>query len=279
MESLINMDGLSNVLNNLIDKVSTAVGWVATHDTPNRVAVSTYIQEIQNSNYDPITKAALISQAKKSIKEYCNQQDILSVATQALMPTAQPEEIDEDWITQFMDKARLVSDSEFQVLWGNILAEECNVPGSIPKGLLHIMEQMDKDMATVFMAVAAVSVYIEEEKREYSPMIDGESTEEIRQKIGISYDDLLNLQSVGLIETHFSGFGSRVYVTAEVTPVVIHYFDEEYRLPKGRSKFRAGRVVYTKAGQALCRAVKPQKIEGFFKECCIPVWEKELKNG
>ncbi len=277
MENLVNMDGLSNVLNNLIDKVATAVGWVATHDTPNRVAVSTYIQEIQNSNYDPIIKAALISQAKKSIKEYCNQKDVLNIASQALMPTAKPEEIDEDWVAQFMDKARLVSDAEFQVLWGNILAEECNAPGSIPKGLLHIMEQMDKDMATAFMAVAAVSVYIEEEKREYSPMIDGASTEDIRQKTGISYDDLLNLQSVGLIETHFTGFAHRVYVTAEVTPVVIHYFDEEYRLPHGKKTFGIGKVVYTKAGQALCRAVKPQKIEGFFEEYCIPIWVRENK--
>ena len=275
MENLIDMEGLANVLNNLIDKVSAAVGWVATHDTPNRVAVETYIQEIQNSNYDPITKAALISQAKKSIKEYCNQQNILDIATRALTPTAKPEEIEDDWIAQFMDKARLVSDAEFQMLWGNILAGECNAPGSIPKGLLHIMEQMDKDMATAFMAVAAVSVYIEEEKREYFPMIDGASTEDVRQKTGISYDDLLNLQAVGLIETHFAGAVRRVYITAEVTPVVMHYFDEAYRLRSGQKTFGIGKVVYTKAGQALCRAVSPQKIEGFFEKYCIPVWSGE----
>lgn len=275
MESLINMDGLSDVLNNLIDKVSTAVGWVATHDAPSRIAVNTYIQEIQNSNYDPITKAALISQAKKNIKEYCNQQDVLKVASQALLPTAKPEELDEDWLAQFMDKARLVSNEEFQILWGNILAQECNAPGSIPRSLLHIMEQLDQDMATAFMNVASVSVYIEEEGlREYAPIIKGSSTEEIREKIGISYDDLINLQSVGLIETHFSGIGTELYVTAMETPVVIRYFNEEYRLPDGVDRFNVGRVVYTKAGQALCQAVEPQKIDRFFEEYCIPNWEK-----
>lgn len=278
MESLINMDGLSDVINNLIDKVSTAVGWVATHDTPSRIAVNTYIQEIQNSNYDPITKAALISQAKKSIKEYCNQQNVLRVASQALLPTAKPEKLDEDWLTQFMDKARLVSSEEFQMLWGNILAQECNAPGCIPRSLLHIMEQMDKDMATAFMNVASVSVYIEEgEGREYAPIINGASTEEIRENVGVSYDDLINLQSVGLVETHFSGFGTTLYVTAVKTPVVIRYFDEEYQLPDGVNRFSVGKVVYTKAGQALCRAVEPQKVDGYFEKYCIPAWEKEIK--
>lgn len=110
MESLINMDGLSDVCNNLINN---AIGWVATRETPNKTAVNTYIQEIQNSSYDPITKAALISTAKKNIKEYCNQHNVFEIATRSLMPTAKPEEVDEDWLTQFMDKARFVSTEEF----------------------------------------------------------------------------------------------------------------------------------------------------------------------
>lgn len=279
MESLINMDGFADVANNLIDKVSAAVGWVANHQTPSRIAVNTYIQEIQNSSHDPLTKAALISQAKKSIKEYCNQQNVLEFAMRSLMPMAKPEEVDEDWLTQFMDKARLVSTEEFQMLWGNILAHECNTPGSIPRSLLHIMEQLDRDMATAFMAVASASVYIEESgEREYAPIINGDSTEVIRKNIGVSYDDLINLQSVGLIETHFSGIGTEVYITSEETPVVIRYFDEEYQLPDGVNRFNIGKVVYTKAGQALCQAVAPQKVEGFFKKYCIPVWEKEIKE-
>lgn len=70
------------------------------------------------------------------------------------------------------------------MLWGNILAQECNIPGSIPRSLLHIMEQMDKDMATAFMTVASVSVYIEEERgREYAPIIRGSSTVDISDNI------------------------------------------------------------------------------------------------
>lgn len=71
---------LGGVITALLDKLSHAVGWCANHDTPNRVAINTYIAEIQNSNIDPLIKAARISNAKKIIREYCNQENIVSIA-------------------------------------------------------------------------------------------------------------------------------------------------------------------------------------------------------
>lgn len=275
MKSLVNFDGIADVANNLIDKISNAIGWVATHDTPTRIAVDTYIQDLQNSNLDPLMKAALISQAKRSIKEYCNQQNVVRVAMQTLKPTAKPEVIDDDWIAQFMDKARMVSDVEFQILWGNILAEECNEPGSVPKALLHIMEQMDKDMATMFMSIASVSVsFCDEGKVEYSPMIYGKSVDDYYMDLGITLDGLVDLQSVGLIETSFGLLSEDYGIECHCLPVIIQYFDEQYELRNGVKVFNTGNVIYTKAGQALCRAVTANKIHGFFAERCIPWWER-----
>ena len=65
MKSLISFDGAADVLNNLINRIADATGWIATRSTPTREAVNTYIKEIQESDYDPLTKAALISNAKK----------------------------------------------------------------------------------------------------------------------------------------------------------------------------------------------------------------------
>ena len=77
MESLISFDGASDVMNNLINKLSDGIGWIATHDTPMCIAVDTYIQDIQNSNFDPVTKAVLISNARKPLK---------SIEINALLP-------------------------------------------------------------------------------------------------------------------------------------------------------------------------------------------------
>ena len=276
MCSLINMDGLADVVNNLIDKISNAVGWTATHDTPKRLAINTYIQEIQNSDYDPITKAALISQARKCIKEYCNQHDVVEIACQALKPSAKPEDIDSDWLAQFMDKVRLVSDERFKILWGNILAGECNAPGCIPKALLHIMEQLDMDMANAFMAIASVSVwYLDKGKPFWTPVITGEVLDEYYKSLGITYDNLVDLQSVGLIKIDFGLVTSSYIQTIDVLPGDIHYHDQVYSLPASRSEFSVGNVIYTGAGNALCRTITPEKIDGFFEEKCIAFWESE----
>ena len=69
---------LGGVVTALLDKLEHAVGWCANHDTPSRTAVDTYIAEIQNSDKDPLLKAALISNSKKIIREYCNQENIVS---------------------------------------------------------------------------------------------------------------------------------------------------------------------------------------------------------
>lgn len=273
MNSLISLDRLADVAINLINKLSNAVGWIVTHETPEKIAVDTYIKDIQNSSYDPITKAALISQAKKTIKEYCNQYDIISKAIEMLEPTAQPNSIDSDWLGLFADRARLISDSDFQRIWANLLAEECNYPGTIPKALLYTLEQMDKHMAIAFMKVASVSVkYIDEGKTEYSPVILINEFSSYYKSIGITLDDLIDLQSLGLIKI---GDGFTNYSIECSAPVIIHYHNQECKVS---DTFAVGNIVYTRIGEALCSAVYPEKVEDFFDKICIPLWKKEHKN-
>ena len=271
MDSLISLDGLAKVANNLIDKLSNAVGWIATHDTPNRIAVDTYIKDIQNSNYDPITKASLISQAKKTIKEYSNQKNIVNTAISMITPTARPNDINEDWLLQFMDKARLVSDVDFQLIWANILARECNSPGTIPKALLYTLEQMDKETATAFMSVASVSFnYVDDDSTtSYCPIILMSEHRDYYRSIGINLNTLIELQSLGLIKM---GETLTTYSLKLTTPVVVNYHGEEYCLS---NSFPVGEVVYTRNGEVLCSVVKPEKVDGFFEKICVPLWKKE----
>ena len=280
MQNLISFDGLADVTNNLINKLSSAVGWIATHDTPNRVAIETYINDIQNSNFDPLTKATLISNARKTIKEHRNNSEIVKIALQALSPSANPNSVDDDWLAQFMDKARLVSDQQFQILWGNILAEECNMPGSIPKSLLHIMEQIDRDMAEAFVKIASVSVWYEYNgERIYVPILIGETLDEYYKNLGIRYGDLVELQSVGLIEQNFGMAESSFAQIPNFSPIIVHYYNHEYTIPNNEQEFSTGNVVFTGAGQALCSAITVEEVEGFFEERCIPFWEKEATKS
>ncbi len=106
MQSLINIDGngLKDVLIDLNDKLATAVGWIANKETPEKIAINTYIKEIQEKNYDPVTKAALISNAKKIIKGYYNQSNIVEIARSSLQNNADPQKLEDDWLARFGKK-------------------------------------------------------------------------------------------------------------------------------------------------------------------------------
>lgn len=280
MDSLISFDKIGDVANNLINKLASALGWIANRETPMKIAVNNYIGEISKGDYDPLTKAAMISQAQKTIKEYTRQVNITKIAISNLSDSAKPDDVDDDWLSQFMDKARLVSNKDFQVIWGNILAEECNHPGMVPKSLLHILEQMDKEDAKSFLKVCSVSVWyiVEDGNKEYCPIIHKNELDSFYNSIGITTGHLLNLQALGLIETSLGPLDTGFGIKNKKTPVTIHYFEKCYTLPHTLANFSVGDVVFTKPGAALCSAVNAEKQEEFFEKLCIPMWERESQQ-
>lgn len=278
--SLISLDGLSELGQSLLDKISNAIGWVATKNTPRRIAIQTYIEEIKNGSFDPITKAVLISNAKKTIAEYSNQNSIVQHAIANMNQTAHPESVENDWISQFMDKARLVSDADFQLIWGRILAEECNIPGSVPRSLLHILEQMDRNDAEKFTKLASFSVYvIEDNTRNYSPVVIEKHLRDYYTKHGIDFDSLIDLQALGLIKASVGMFTPEYCSTCSTSPIVVHYYEKQYVLPTGISDLPVGNVIYTKAGQALCQAIETEEQEGFFEQYYIPFLSERLNQN
>lgn len=271
INALVNLDG--KVFTNLTDKLSNAVGWVACHETPKRKAVTNYIKDIEASNLEPIVKAALITSARKNIKEYINQNDIYEMALQSLKPTANPIAIEDDWIAKFMDKAKNVSDKEFQQIWGKILARECNTPGSVPISLLYTLERMDRTDAEKFMALSSITVQIEDS---YSPVIIRNRFKEY-EEFNIVFDDLVNLKALGLIEMDLNVLANGYAITSLMKPLIISYFSHEYTYGN-KTKVSVGNVLFTKIGEQLYKSVVPEEASGFWDKLCVPYWDSQLKE-
>ena len=277
--SLINLDGFSELAKSLLDKLSTALGWVVTRETPKRLAVQAYIEDIKKGDFDPLTKAVLISNARKTISEYSNQSAIVQHAIDNMKENAKPEGINNDWLLQFMDKAGRVSDTDFQMIWGKILAEESNSPGSMPRSLLHILERMDRIDAERFSALCSFSVFVDDNgKKDYIPIIIQQRVKDYYKKGGIDHNALVDLCALGLIEIsiglHAPGYASEY----SFTPVDVQYFDKHYLFPPTVNSISVGNVIFTKTGQALCRAIEPEQKEDFFEQICIPFWELSLNQ-
>lgn len=269
MNLLINVDGSGNGLTNLLSKLADSAGWIVNKETPKKSAIDTYIKDIQESSYDPVLKAALISNAKKIIKEYCNQNDIVQIALQNLQESADPQKIEDDWLEQFMDKAGRISSKEFKWIWGKILARECNNPGSIPLALLYTLERMDKEDAETFTTLCRMSVQLEEE---YAPVIIQKRFSDYKQ-FGITYDKLVNLSALGLIDMSFESLFSGYILRTDKDSQKVIYFDKEYELSEKR-EIDIGSVIYTKSGGALCKSLNVEEIEDFWEKYCLPFWEE-----
>lgn len=278
MESIVKIDGesISKVAITLIEKVSSAIGWVVERDTPNKIATKEYIESIQKSNLPAIEKAAFISNANKIIKEYTNQRNIVNYAINALDPVSRPENIDDDWLIHFMDKARLVSDSDIQMIWGKILREECTHPHRIPKSLVYILSQIDKSDAEVFTSLCSISAYfIDKNQKKYFPIVSNTSADNFYANLGITYDSLSELQALGLLQIDFSTPYGSYKLHSSNKPIKIHYFDECFEIPDNKNDFLCGNVIYTKAGESLCSAIDTMKHDGFFEKYGIPLFQKE----
>ena len=57
------------------------------------------------------------------------------------------EAMSDDWIANFFDKCRNVSDREMQDLWARVLAGEANTPGSYSKRTVNFLTTLDSEEA------------------------------------------------------------------------------------------------------------------------------------
>ena len=262
----------------LFKKLKEATGIIITRETSQRIAINNFIEDIKKSAYDPLMKAALISNAERIIKEYQNQNNIVAKAIPLLTKNANPEEIDNDWFLAFMDKARLFSEEEFQIIWSKILAEECNKPGSISKQLLMTLAQMDKVDAEVFVGICNFSLKVQTEiETSYHPLIDLTKIKTYYSKYNITSDKLRDLVALGLVdfEEHTeSGF----YLTEEKPILSIGYGEKLIKCSAPCYKIGVGAVILKKTGKELFKIITQISHPGFLDEIVIPYFNRYWKN-
>lgn len=79
-----------------------------------------------------------------------NMEDITTKALPQLNPEANPDSVENDWLVNFFDKSRIVSDDEMQGLWSRVLAGEANIPGTYSKRTVNFLSDLDKAEAELF---------------------------------------------------------------------------------------------------------------------------------
>ena len=247
----------------LIEKISDAVGGVFKPYQIVRVAkAEAEADRIRAESQIQITdlhRRAMHRFLEEEAKRQSNIEDITRKALPLLEEKSAPQNVEDDWITNFFDKCRIVSDDDMQRLWSRILAGEANRPGAFSKRTVNLLADLDKDDAELFTRLCGFVWQI----GNIVPLVfDVQS--EVYNRHGINFNSLGHLESLGLIQfNNIAGF-QRLKLPKNIT---VFYYGKpaELTFPKDADNaLELGEVLLTRAGHELAPVCASTPVGGFF---------------
>lgn len=259
-------DPLSKITIEAMNKLEKATGWLVTprgKKKDREIATEEYIKSIKESHdIPPLAKAALITEARRTIRKFCNLNDIVSIAIEQMGEDAKPEKVEKDWFNYFEECAQNISGDEAKILWGKILAEECNKPGAIPESLINILIVMDKENAELFNKVCGFSCYrILNGRTEKKLLIMLNDITGLVERAEINSDKIFDLISLGLINLHLVDMmikprnGENLFGFIYGNTIIDVYSNGK-AVP-------VGNFTFTKAGAVLAELICPPQLDDF----------------
>ena len=258
------------------DKISNAIGVLFEPRQIRRIAAA----KAEAAKLGAQSKIEITELHQRAVRRWVgeeaqrqeNMEDISAKALPHLKEDADPDSIEDDWLVNFFDKYRIVSDQEMQKLWSHVLAGEANVPGTYSKRTVNLLSGLDKAEALLFTKLCGFIVFIEE----LTPLVFDESAQ-IYNRHGIDFSSLSHLDSIGLIQYgDLTGF-LRKNMPKKVTagyyqrPIIL-------QLPKDiENDLGIGKVLLTRIGKELAPISGSRPVEGFL-EYVKDRWKQYLQE-
>lgn len=286
--SIVNLGDLTKPIDTLINKISNATGVLYEPTRIRRKAkaesdaaiisakaeaavdIINAESQIEITDLQKRTAQRLFQEETKRQK---NMEDVIAQAVPGLNEEAKPDAMEDDWISNFFAKCRLVSDTEMQSLWSRILAGEANAPGTYSKRTVNLLSDFDKSDAELFTQLCGFGWTI----GGFAPLVFDEQLE-IYNSHGINFRTLSHLKDIGLLKiTSLSDF-QRVNLPKRF---VVHYYSKPLflEMPKdANNRLDIGRMLLTKIGQELAPICGSNSVDGFY-EYVKDKWKQNLLDG
>jgi len=270
---MINLGDLTKPATVLIEKISDAIGGIFQPYQIKRIAhAETEAGIIRAQGEIEVTDLQRRAMHRFIAEEAKKQQNIESITSQAipqLEDNAQPQAIEEDWISNFFDKCRIVSDQEMQQLWSKVLAGEANTPGTYSKRTVNFLGSLDKQDALLFSRLCGFAWQI----GNIVPLIYDEQ-ESLYTEAWINFNALCYLDDIGLISFgQVTGF-RRMHLPKQIR---IYYYGQPLLIdfPKPEdNELQLGKVLLTQSGQQLAPICGSQPVPEFL-EYVLQKWNQQ----
>ena len=263
--SLISARGLTKPATVLIEKISNAVGTLWEPAQIRRVAQAkadaTMILATGDIEVDEVRRRAAARFIEEETRKQLHMESIVFKAIQDVDSNAPTDDVEDDWITNFFDKCRSVSDDEMQGLWSRILSGEANSPGSFSRKTVNLVADLDKESAELFHTLCSFGWGLGDG---VTPLIL-DFREQIYIQRGLTLFSFGQLDSIGLIQINATSGFELGELPKEYT---VAYHDKSVLLtfPKEQdNSLSIGKVLMTPSGRQLSHVVKPNPIDGFFE--------------
>ncbi|MFZ3072022.1 MAG: DUF2806 domain-containing protein [Thermodesulfobacteriota bacterium] len=246
----------------LIEKISGAVGAIFEPYQIIRVAEAEAKAEIIKAEADikitALQRRALNRFVTEEAKKQANIENITQKAIPQLTDSSAPHNMEDDWITNFFDKCRIVSDTGMQSLWAKVLAGEANSPGAYSKRTVNFLGSLDKTDAQLFTTLCGFGWVI----GDMVPLIyDAQAP--IYNNQGVDFNSLTHLDDIGLISFNSVVDFRRIKLPKKLpviyreTVLIMEFKNSE------NNELAIGHVLLTKIGKQLAQICGSKPIDGF----------------
>lgn len=272
--SLVNIGELSRPATVLIEKIAQGVGGLFQPWQIRRVAEAeadaAEIRAESEIQIDELKHRALQRFVEEETKKQINMENITRKALPLLEENAHPENIENDWIMNFFDKCRLISDDEIQILWSKILAGEANNPGTYSRRTINFLGSLDRADALLFKNLCRFCWSAPGPV----PLVYN-IEDDIYKNNGIYFLGLQHLDEIGLLS-----FNQIAGYKHERIPHNTHYLyygiDVEIEFKKeDDNEMGIGHVYLSRIGRELTRICDSEPIPEFF-EYIIDMWKNKF---
>ncbi len=254
---------------NVLNKTVGALGMLFPYAGITKKAVDMYIAEIEKSDMSIDAKMYAMMNAKKQLKKMKNQKQIAEIAMQnAKEETSFASDcgVNEEWLERFMDSASYVSDENIQLIWGKILSNEFDNPGTTPPNMIRILSEMTPTYAKAFRQLCSMRFLLvsisENEEITGAYWKTAVPYNELMGELGISFQVINELETLGVIK--FDSVAGYITTGIKDKKVLLCVNGKTMEITQHESgNVPIGDVILTSAGETLKNITTIEEIQGY----------------
>lgn len=254
-------------------RAASTMGMLFPYAGIRKRALDMYISDIEKSNLPAESKVIAVLNAKDTIKKLKNRKEIADIAIENAREGTDftPDSgINQEWLERFMESAGFVSEEEVQLMWGKILANEFERPGSTPPNMIRVLSEITPQYAKAFQAVCSMRRYllvVDEDGKlvefRRDIVVPYVGNEKAMKELGLSFNTCNELETLGLIKFEaLTGFVAKGIAKNCTVCTYVDGVTKELEVA-GRESIPAGNVALTDAGSCLFKITEPIQVANY----------------